>query len=108
MKEGRLVSNYFTREGLIYQEAKEGDDSAMSESIRKGDKKKAEPRDGPIKINLLIPKKTNLKHRLKTEDPMFIDFCAGLLQIDPEKRMGAKEALKHPFLTEAVYPEDDN
>ena len=25
MKEGRLVSNFFTREGLIYQEAKDGD-----------------------------------------------------------------------------------
>jgi hypothetical protein len=25
MKEGRLVSNFFTREGLIYQEAKDDD-----------------------------------------------------------------------------------
>ena len=28
MKEGRLVQNYFTREGLIYQEAKDGADDS--------------------------------------------------------------------------------
>jgi hypothetical protein len=37
MKEGRLVSNFFTREGLIYQEVKEGDDDDKS---KKSDVKK--------------------------------------------------------------------
>lgn len=32
MKEGKLVQNYFTREGLIYQEAKDGDDSNVTDS----------------------------------------------------------------------------
>ena len=58
------------------------------------------------KINILIPKKTNIKARLHTEDPFFIDFISKLLDIDPDRRLSAKEALKHPFLTEASYPED--
>jgi len=38
MKEGRLVANFFTREGLIYQEAKDGDEEEKSQ---KGAKKKS-------------------------------------------------------------------
>jgi len=43
MKEGRLVSNFFTREGLIYQEAKDGDkdgDDSQSHSNSEVAKKK--------------------------------------------------------------------
>ena len=34
MKEGRLVSNFFTREGLVYQEMKDGDEEKIKE-VRK-------------------------------------------------------------------------
>ena len=34
MKEGRLVSNFFTREGLVYQEMKDGDEE-KSKEVRK-------------------------------------------------------------------------
>jgi len=35
MKEGRLVSNFFTREGLIYQENKDDDDDKSKKSSQK-------------------------------------------------------------------------
>ena len=107
MKEGKLVSNFFTREGIIYQEA--GDEENTSQSISDASQhKKKKNHDGPIKINLLVPKKTSLKHRLHTDDLMFVDFIQSLLQVDPCRRLSAKEALAHPWLTESVYPDDDD
>jgi serine/threonine protein kinase len=50
---------------------------------------------------------TNLKHRLKTSDMFYLDFVKQLLQIDPCKRPSAAEALKHPWLTQAKYEDDD-
>jgi serine/threonine protein kinase len=88
MKEGRLVSSFFTREGLIYQE---------------GGKKRRGGGEDDLKIHILVPKKTTLKHRLKCEDPYFIDFVRWLLEVDPTKRPSAKEAMQHPWLTECVY-----
>ena len=106
MKEGKLVSNFFTREGILYQEGSGGNSSqsVSDASHKKNDNKDS---DGPIKINLLIPKKTKLKYRLKTDDAMFIDFVRSLLQVDPCRRPTAKEAMTHPWLTETTYPEDD-
>jgi serine/threonine protein kinase len=39
----------------------------------------------------------NLKSLLATEDRDLIDLMLGLLEIDPEERLTAKEALFHPF-----------
>ena len=107
MKEGRLVSNFFSREGLIYQEAGAGADEnesqQMSDSSRV-QKKKRPAEDGvDLKIHILVSKKTTLKHRLKCDDAYFIDFVRWLLEIDPTKRPSAKEAMQHPWLTECVY-----
>ena len=107
MKEGKLVSNFFTREGIIYQEGGENDNSSQSMSEPSQNKKKRKNNDGPVKINLLVPKKTTLKNRLKTDDLMFVDFVKSLLQVDPCRRPTAKEALAHPWLTETTYPDDD-
>lgn len=38
---------------------------------------------------VIIPKKTSLKHRLKSNDKYFIDFIKGLLKIDPSERFSA-------------------
>ena len=59
------------------------------------------------KIQILIPKMTNLKYRLKTNDVFYLDFVRQLLQIDPSKRPSATEALKHPWLTQAKYDDDE-
>ena len=103
MKEGRLVSNFFTREGLIYQEAN-AEEEGQSSSQKKA--KPAPADDEELKINILVAKKTTLKKRLKCEDKHFIDFVRWLLEIDPLKRPTAKEALSHPWLTECTYQID--
>ena len=102
MKEGRLVSNFFTREGLIYQEAGADDEGGQTgEEKKKKDKSLVSDED--LKINILVAKKTTLKKRLKCEDKHFIDFVRRLLEVDPLKRPTAKEALQHPWLTECQY-----
>ena len=112
MKEGRLVSNFFTREGLIYQEAggaggHEGEDSESSKANikEKGGRNKGKrgPDDGELKIHILVPKKTTLKSRVKCDDAYFLDFVRWLLDIDPTKRPSAKEAMQHPWITECAY-----
>lgn len=115
MKEGRLVSNFFTREGLIYQEAggAGGEDGDQSESSKKGAKKPrggkaaaAGNEEGDLKIHIMVAKKTTLKSRLRCDDAYFLDFVRWLLEIDPTKRPSAKEAMQHPWLTESVYQLD--
>ena len=97
MKEGRLVSNFFTREGLIYQEA--GAEDEGDKSTEKG-KKGANLNDEDLKINILVSKRTTLKNRMHCDDRHFVDFVRWLLEVDPLKRPTAKEALSHPWLTE--------
>ncbi len=105
MKEGRLVSNFFTREGLIYQEAnEEKEEGGQSQSQKRVPKDHEEGEE--LKINILVAKKTTLKKRLKCEDKHFVDFVRWLLEVDPLKRPTAKEALLHPWLTECTYQID--
>lgn len=68
-----------------------------SESSKKGQK--------TGKIQILVPKKSSLSLRLRTEDVFFLDFVRNLLNIDPNKRPTATEALKHPWFTKVTYPD---
>jgi len=54
-------------------------------------------------VQLLVPKKTNLFQRMRIQDEMFLDFLAQLLQIDPDLRMSAADALMHPWICESKY-----
>ena len=49
-----------------------------------------------------MPKMTNIKSRLKTNNKNFIDFLSKCLKIDPSARFSAKEALSHPFISELI------
>ena len=91
MKEGRLVSNFFTREGLIYQEA--GAEDEGDKSTEKGKKGENNLNDEDLKINILVAKRTTLKNRMHCDDRHFVDFVRWLLEVDPLKRPTAKEAL---------------
>ena len=95
VKKCKLASNYFTKEGLIYQQPPAEEEKSMSESV-----------NAKKKVQILIPKRTTLKRRMKTDDVNFIDFVKCLLELDPEKRMSPKEAMAHPWLTESKYPEN--
>jgi len=41
----------------------------------------------------------SLEHQLSVSDPFFLDFVRKLLEINPQKRLTAKEALDHPWLS---------
>jgi serine/threonine protein kinase len=51
-------------------------------------------------VTIMRAKKTSVKHRLHTDDDVFVDFVSHLLQYDQTKRPSALEALRHPFLCE--------
>lgn len=107
MKEGRLVSNFFTREGLIYQEASAAEDEGekSTDKVGGGAAKKGANlnNEEDLKINILVSKRTTLKNRMHCDDRHFVDFVRWLLEVDPLKRPTAKEALQHPWLTEQEY-----
>ncbi|XP_026194350.1 uncharacterized protein LOC34619735 [Cyclospora cayetanensis] len=54
-------------------------------------------------IRFFIPKRTNLRQRLRCNDSVFVDFIAKMLQIDPCQRWSAEQLLAHPFLQPGRY-----
>ena len=98
LNEGKLVHKFFTKERLLYQDAvTEEEGSANHEASEASRANKT----GTIQI--LVPKKSDLSHRVRTDDPYFLDFLRFLLQIDPTRRPTATEALNHAWFTQARY-----
>lgn len=64
---------------------------------------KTPPPPPPRRYELLIPKRTSLRHRVPLGDEGFVDFLSYLLTPDPGERPTAEEALAHPWLR-APYP----
>jgi dual specificity tyrosine-phosphorylation-regulated kinase 2/3/4 len=58
------------------------------------------------RFELLLPKRTSLRHRVPDADEGLLAFVSYLLHPDPMKRPSAAQALGHPWLA-AVYPSDD-
>lgn len=56
---------------------------------------------------LLLPKQTSLAQRVRTSDPLFLDFLHYLLQWDPLVRPSAEEALLHPWLAPELAREQE-
>jgi serine/threonine protein kinase len=93
---GRLVHKFFTAERILYQESRDEEVDPDDSKVKKTKQNQ---------VQLLIPKRTTLKARLRTDDEVFISFVRALLELDTSKRPTAKEALKHPFICEAKYPD---
>ena len=94
-EKGKLVNDYFTQEKLIYMEPNSNDgNESLSQSMN---------RERSKKIHILVPKRTSLRKRLGTNDENFYNFVKGLLEIDPNLRMSATEALQHPFIKDTKY-----
>ncbi|CAK0876177.1 unnamed protein product [Prorocentrum cordatum] len=88
MTRGRYVPQYFTQDGQLYQEI-EG--APCAERGRR--------------LHLLVPKRTSLRQRLRTDCAEFLDFVEQLLRLDPAGRPTAAEALAHPFLSAGRFPD---
>ena len=86
LESGKNFEKFFTKNLVIYEAINSDKDQEKIKFMR-----------------VYEPKKSNIKARLGTNDPYFVDFVKSLLELDPTKRPTAKEALRHPFLTEARY-----
>jgi serine/threonine protein kinase len=78
---GHNTHKYFTKNYVLYEQNKDTN-----------------------RLELLMPKKTSLRHRLSMGDEGFIDFVSYLLEINPKKRPTASEALQHPWLSYPYEP----
>ena len=87
---GKLVNDFFTKEKLLYMEPNATDNN---ESMNQ-----TSPQEKGKKVHILVPKKSSLRMRIRTNDEQFFNFLSGLLKIDPNERLSAKEALNHPFI----------
>ena len=81
LQRGRHAHKYFLPNGAVYE------------------------RDAANRPCLLEPKMSPLRHRLHTDDELFISFVGSLLRIDPDDRPTAEQALQHPFITSDAYGE---
>ena len=95
---GKLINDYFSKEKLLYIEVNE---SLINTENNTNNISKSRDNAKKIgkKMHILIPKRTSLKKRLKSTDPLFYEFVKSLLDINPNTRLTAKEALNHPWIT---------
>ncbi|KAM6582456.1 hypothetical protein CsatB_009458 [Cannabis sativa] len=55
-------------------------------------------------LEYIIPEESSLEHHLRVTDSGLMDFIRSLLEINPERRPTAKEALQHPWLSHIYLP----
>lgn len=55
-------------------------------------------------LEYVNPEKSYLEHHLQVLDRGFINFVSDLLEINPQRRPTAREALKHPWLSHQYNP----
>jgi len=105
LTQGRFSPNYFTQDGRLYREQEPAPPvsgaagSAAAVAAAEADALAAR------RIHLLLPKRSSLRQRMRTNDDKFLDFLACLLRVDPERRFTAKESLEHPWMTPGLYPD---
>lgn len=51
---------------------------------------------------LRIPNSRTIKDAVPSEDELFLDFVIKCLEIDPERRFSASEAMEHPWIKAAL------
>ena len=89
-EKGKLVNDFFTKEKLLYMEPNATDNNESENQTQ--------PQEKGKKVHILVPKRSSLRKRIRTDNEQFFNFLSGLLKIDPNDRMSAKEALNHPFI----------
>ena len=89
-EKGKLVNDFFTKEKLLYMEPNATDNNESENQTQ--------PQEKGKKVHILVPKRSSLIKRIRTDNEQFFNFLSGLLKIDPNDRMSAKDALNHPFI----------
>ncbi|XP_042025965.1 dual specificity tyrosine-phosphorylation-regulated kinase 2-like [Salvia splendens] len=78
LRDGQETHKYFTREYDLYYIDEETNE-----------------------VEYIIPEEMALEEHLQIpDDPVFVDFMKCLLEINPARRPSAREALKHPWLSQ--------
>lgn len=107
LSEGRNSTEYFVRtkesEGTkhssvgfeTYVKVQADDASGSASSARSG--------DCAGMCQVLVPKKSSLYQRARSNDASFVDFLCVCLQIDPALRLSVSELLGHEFLVVGRY-----
>lgn len=90
---GSCTQQYYTLDGLLYQEIE-----AQPAPLQ-------QPQRRQKRVQILLPKRSSLRQRMRTNDDQFVNFLCCLLKIDPEERPTAVQALRHPWLACARYPD---
>lgn len=55
--------------------------------------------EDPVEGILRIPDSRSITQAVPSKDLIFLDFITRCLELDPETRFSAKQALKHPWMT---------
>jgi len=103
MTAGRFVPQYFTQDGQLYREVEQPLQPPSPGLAQQAFG--AHPEQTHRRIHVLLPKRSSLKQRMRTNDSQFVDFLACLLRLDPAERPPAKDALHHPWLEPGRYPD---
>ena len=113
LRKGRYSHRFFTKSGQLYERSAvtstngsvaggatggTGTGSATGAGGGGG---------GSERYELLVPKKTSMRHRVPDAAPGLLDLIGYLLCVDPRKRPSAAEALAHPWLQQ-IYPSLDS
>ena len=86
LEKGKLVNEYFTQERLIYMEVNETSSNTNANAFKSLINNQNQKPPGQTKRHILVPKRSQLRKRLKTNDEGFYDFVRSLLEIDPNLR----------------------
>ena len=82
LKRGRHTHKYFAPGGGVYEQ------------------------DGSGRMEMLKPKVTSLRHRLRSDDELFLSFVGSLLKLHPDDRPSARQAMTHPWIATDPYSEE--
>lgn len=119
VQQGRYANRFYTRSGQLYEHVQAPPHSrSHSQASASTSPQSPQPNSTPgsregrgadkcgDRYELLVPRKTSLRHRVPDADSGLVDFVAFLLNVDPHKRPSAEEALCHPWL-QHQYPSLD-